>query len=88
MKLNVRTEAEAREVWCPYAFSVIPSVNTIVANRMENHISPMQKCIASQCAMWQWSDISLVTDGRDDKGLIIRMKEEATQGFCGLVRRA
>ena len=57
----MHTEAEAKELWCPFARSAFQyrtgSVNgdcMIVANRSEND-QPISSCIASKCAAWRWA---------------------------------
>jgi hypothetical protein len=69
---NLKTEDEARKLWCPHVRAQYFGSNPAV-NANTNHF----KCIASECSQWLWRDIH-AGYWRDYCGL--------RRGYCGLTR--
>jgi len=75
------TEDQARKTWCPMTRVIFMEDGNIPAdqtswNRLQPNVQktsvktgPTVSCLASQCAMWRWSNLK--ADGADT-------------GFCGL----
>lgn len=69
---NTRTEAEARELWCPmvrYVMTDDPPANRWWDQEQAAKNPEQCRCIAGECAMWRWYR-------RDDDG--------QHYGCCGL----
>ena len=54
--MTTHTEKEARETWCPWVQFFRLTNDSGATNRgLAFESSPMAACIASKCAMWDWS---------------------------------
>lgn len=68
--IPLRTEAEARQTWCPWALPRAPFSDTPPANRTAytdssgTIVEPAKgaECIASQCSQWVWDEEKAYTD--------------------------
>lgn len=70
----MRTEADARELWCPFSRA---EVNRGKAVSGAEHV----RCIASDCAAWRWAyRFEHVETGEG-------IHFEPKQGYCGLAGR-
>lgn len=95
----MHTEADARELWCPFARL---SYKTGTFNRFQSKLRRIfglkkaepidaiaDNCLASSCAAWRWGERYQDTrDGSDavpGKGYEPGVLEE--QGYCGLAGR-
>lgn len=80
----MKTEAEARELWCPFARS---DNGEFAPNRTyQNEIQAGCNCLASACMAWEWGEEEtrdvVVQGGGPER------QTGATKGFCGLARRS
>lgn len=48
----MKTEAEARKCWCPFARNTNCDPGVPAFNQVEH--MPMTNCIASECMAWRW----------------------------------
>lgn len=71
--MNFKTEAEARECWCPFARVIfLGNGDSLTAhNRYDDGPAPGAKCIASGCMGWRFA-----TAGAGEG--------PSTLGYCGL----
>lgn len=82
---EVKTEAEARELWCPYARAKA-SVDEACWPAINRESRPGKAdldclCLASGCMLWRLVDRPMVTTGGD--AALVRDEK----GFCGLGSR-
>lgn len=79
----MKTPAEARKTWCPFARVVAlgptPDIQTAAFNRTHSEdadtSNPSQcRCIAEECSQWTWADEPTQVLARDDPH---------RRGFCG-----
>jgi hypothetical protein len=90
----MKTEKEAKELWCPFArygfMSALHDRNITGINRAEiessagqltSHENPdYARCIASQCMAWRWDPKQVVGEYMVEH----RGRPENRKGYCGL----
>ena len=52
----MKTEAEARKCWCPFARIAYTGTGTTAVNRVHDPLATLNgvQCIASECMAWRW----------------------------------
>ena len=73
----MKTEAEAKELWCPHVrhAEIIDRVFFSDGKERLAATNNGTTCVASHCMMWRWEDLPLHNQ---------QMKEKPTKGYCGL----
>ena len=92
----MKTEAEARQCWCPFARVVEvlddeqPVEGYPVGNRSASgqHGHPRARCVGTECMAWRW-DMSWESSTEEGQSgdLVVRLKrrqDEPKRGYCGL----
>lgn len=86
----LRTEAEAKEVWCPWARALVyaekgssGTYNRIALAADVQPLSEVTCCIASKCIAWEWGPKPEELDGFEIsyRGRV----QEQRKGYCRLV---
>lgn len=94
----MKTEEEARKLWCPMARTYITcddnevTVNRTYAGKPEEGAH----CIASDCMMWRWArkpnpdwrpQNSIQMPPRDTRSDPPMYLDDTTRGYCGIAGR-